>query len=139
MNFDERRLEKLITPKTKAFFVVHYAGIACEMDMINQIASKYGIHVVEDNAHGLFGSYKGKNLGTFGVLATQSFHETKNVSTGEGGALLVNDLKLEAVSYTHLRAHETPEHLVCRLLLDKKKKQKKNNQSIKKLVTQQTN
>ena len=95
LNFDERRLEKLITPKTKAFFVVHYAGIACEMDMINQIASKYGIHVVEDNAHGLFGSYKGKNLGTFGVLATQSFHETKNVSTGEGGALLVNDLKLE--------------------------------------------
>ncbi len=85
LNFDERRLEKLITPKTKAFFVVHYAGIACEMDMINQIASKYGIHVVEDNAHGLFGSYKGKNLGTFGVLATQSFHETKNVSTGEGG------------------------------------------------------
>lgn len=94
LNFDENQLERLITPRTKAIFVVHYAGVACEMDLIKQISAKYNIPVVEDNAHGLFGSYKGRNLGTFGVLATQSFHETKNVSTGEGGALLINDPNL---------------------------------------------
>lgn len=90
LNLDENQLERLITSKTKAIFVVHYAGVACEMDTINQISAKYRIPVVEDNAHGLFGTYKGKNLGTFGVLATQSFHETKNISTGEGGALFIN-------------------------------------------------
>jgi dTDP-4-amino-4,6-dideoxygalactose transaminase len=94
LNLDEDQLEKHITSKTKAIFVVHYAGVACEMDTINQISAKYRIPVVEDNAHGLFGTYKGKNLGSFGVLATQSFHETKNISTGEGGALLINDPNL---------------------------------------------
>jgi dTDP-4-amino-4,6-dideoxygalactose transaminase len=91
LNFDEMQLEALITPRTKAIFVVHYAGVGCEMDVINAIAQKHNLPVVEDNAHGLFGKYKGKNLGTFGAMATQSFHETKNVSSGEGGALLINN------------------------------------------------
>ena len=91
LNLDETQLERLITPKTQAIFVVHYAGVSCEMDVINRIASRHHIQVVEDNAHGLFGQYRGKNLGTLGVMATQSFHETKNISTGEGGALLIND------------------------------------------------
>lgn len=91
LNLDESQLERLISPRTRAIFVVHYAGVSCEMDVINQIATKYHIQVVEDNAHGLFGKYRGKNLGTLGVLATQSFHETKNISTGEGGALLINE------------------------------------------------
>lgn len=91
LNLDERLLEGLITPRTKAILVVHYAGVACEMDTIMEIANRHGIPVVEDNAHGLFGKYKGKLLGTFGVMATQSFHETKNFTCGEGGALLIND------------------------------------------------
>lgn len=91
LNLDESKLEQLITPKTKAIIPVHYAGIGCEMESILEIAGRYGITVVEDNAHGLFGKYKGKYLGTFGSLATQSFHETKNFSCGEGGALLIND------------------------------------------------
>jgi len=93
LNLDESRLEALITPKTRAIVVVHYAGVACEMDAIMEIANRLKIPVVEDNAHGLFGKYKGKYLGTFGVLATQSFHETKNFTSGEGGALLINDPK----------------------------------------------
>ena len=91
LNLDETQLERLITPRTKAILVVHYAGVACEMDPILQLAEKYRVAVVEDNAHGLFGKYKGKFLGTFGCLATQSFHETKNFTCGEGGALLIND------------------------------------------------
>ena len=91
LNMDENKLEELITNKTKAIYVVHYAGVGCEMDRILEIAQKYGLDVVEDNAHGLFGKYKGKYLGTFGKFATQSFHETKNISCGEGGALLIND------------------------------------------------
>ena len=91
LNIDEGQLEALITPRTKAIFLVHYAGVGCEMDAINAIALKHNIPIVEDNAHGLFAKYKGRNLGTFGVMATQSFHETKNVSSGEGGALLIND------------------------------------------------
>lgn len=91
LNIDESRLESLITPQTKAIVVVHYAGVGCEMDEIMQIAAKYNLPVVEDNAHGLFGKYKGKYLGTFGAMATQSFHETKNFTCGEGGALLIND------------------------------------------------
>ena len=91
LNLDESKLEQLITPKTKAIIPVHYAGVGCEMEAILEIAGRYGITVVEDNAHGLFGKYKGKYLGTFGSLATQSFHETKNFSCGEGGALLIND------------------------------------------------
>jgi dTDP-4-amino-4,6-dideoxygalactose transaminase len=93
LNMDESRLEALITPKTRAIVVVHYAGVACEMDTIMEIANRHNIPVIEDNAHGLFGKYKGKYLGTFGVLATQSFHETKNFTSGEGGALLINDPK----------------------------------------------
>lgn len=91
LNLDESKLEDAITPQTKAIVPVHYAGVACEMDSIMETAARRSIPVVEDNAHGLFGKYKGKYLGTYGSLATQSFHETKNFSCGEGGALLVND------------------------------------------------
>lgn len=91
LNLDETLLPELITDKTRAIVPVHYAGVGCEMDVIIRIASDRGIAVVEDNAHGLFGSYRGKLLGTFGCLATQSFHETKNLHCGEGGALLINN------------------------------------------------
>jgi dTDP-4-amino-4,6-dideoxygalactose transaminase len=91
LNLDERPLDGLITDRTKAVITVHYAGVGCEMDSILEIARQRDVTVVEDNAHGLFGTYKGKPLGTFGALATQSFHETKNISCGEGGALLIND------------------------------------------------
>jgi dTDP-4-amino-4,6-dideoxygalactose transaminase len=90
LNLDERKLEALITPRTKAIVPVHYGGVGCEMDEIGAIAEKYNIPVVEDNAHGLYARYKGRSLGTFGVMATQSFHETKNFTCGEGGALLIN-------------------------------------------------
>jgi dTDP-4-amino-4,6-dideoxygalactose transaminase len=93
LNLDEQQLERLITPRTKAIIPVHYAGVGCEMDAILEIARRHGVAVVEDNAHGLFGKYKGKYLGTFGCLATQSFHETKNLTCGEGGALLINDVQ----------------------------------------------
>lgn len=91
LNVDETQLERLITPRTKAIVLVHYAGVACEMDAICEIAAKHQIPIVEDNAHGLFAKYKGRYLGTFGAFATQSFHETKNFTCGEGGALLIND------------------------------------------------
>jgi dTDP-4-amino-4,6-dideoxygalactose transaminase len=91
LNMDEQLLDGLITEQTKAIVPVHYAGVGCEMDKIQTIAGRYGIAIVEDNAHGLFGKYKGRNLGTFGAFATQSFHETKNFICGEGGALLIND------------------------------------------------
>ncbi len=91
MNLDEKRVESLLTPRTKAIVPVHYAGVGCDMDPIMEIANARGIAVIEDNAHGLFGKYRGRNLGSFGDMATQSFHETKNVSCGEGGALLIND------------------------------------------------
>jgi dTDP-4-amino-4,6-dideoxygalactose transaminase len=94
LNLDESRLEALVTPRTRAVVPVHYAGVACEMDVINEIAAKYGLQVIEDNAHGLFGRYRGKALGTFGATAAQSFHETKNFTCGEGGALLINDPEL---------------------------------------------
>lgn len=94
LNMDETKLEALITPRTRAIVPVHYAGVACEMDAIMDIANRHHVPVVEDNAHALFGKYKGKYLGTFGALATQSFHETKNFTCGEGGALLINDPKL---------------------------------------------
>ncbi|MCE9563783.1 MAG: dTDP-4-amino-4,6-dideoxygalactose transaminase [Planctomycetes bacterium] len=90
-NLDEKHLERLITERTKAVVPVHYAGVGCEMDAILAICRKRGVAVVEDNAHGLFGRYRGQPLGTFGQLATQSFHETKNLTCGEGGALLIND------------------------------------------------
>ncbi len=91
LNLDEERLEALITPRTKAIVPVHYAGVASEMDRILDLARARGIMVIEDNAHGLFGRYKGRLLGTMGALATLSFHETKNITCGEGGALLIND------------------------------------------------
>ena len=91
LNLDENQLEALITDRTRAIVAVHYAGVGCEMDTILEIANHHQIPVVEDNAHGLFAKYKGRFLGTFGCLATQSFHETKNITCGEGGALLIND------------------------------------------------
>ena len=94
LNLDESQLESLITPRTKAIVPVHYAGVPCEMDTICAIAQRHGVRVIEDNAHGLFARYKGKPTGTFGCLGTQSFHETKNITCGEGGALVVNDLGL---------------------------------------------
>jgi dTDP-4-amino-4,6-dideoxygalactose transaminase len=91
LNLDERLLAEKIGVRTKAILPVHYAGVGCEMDAIMAIAKQHDLAVVEDNAHGLFGQYKGQFLGTFGNLATQSFHETKNITCGEGGALLIND------------------------------------------------
>ena len=91
LNLDERLLPSLITERTRAIVLVHYAGVACEMDTIMAIAREHDIAVVEDNAHALFSRYKGKFCGAFGQLATQSFHETKNFTCGEGGALLIND------------------------------------------------
>lgn len=93
LNIDETMIEKLITPKTKAIYAVHYAGIAAEMDAILRLAQKHGLYVVEDAAQGVDARYNGKYLGTIGHLGTYSFHETKNYTCGEGGALLVNDEK----------------------------------------------
>ncbi len=91
LNIDENGLERLITPRTRAIVPVHYAGVACAMDVIMDIAKRHRLEVIEDNAHGLFAHGYGKALGTFGALATQSFHETKNIICGEGGALVIND------------------------------------------------
>lgn len=91
LNLDETKLESLVTPRTKAIMVVHYAGVGCEMETIMAVARRYGLAVVEDNAHGLYGKYRDRYLGTFGELAALSFHETKNFTCGEGGALLIND------------------------------------------------
>jgi dTDP-4-amino-4,6-dideoxygalactose transaminase len=93
LNLDEALVEAAITPRTRAIVLVHYAGVACEMDTIMAIAARHGLAVIEDNAHGLFGRYKGRQLGTFGSLATLSFHDTKNISCGEGGALMINDTR----------------------------------------------
>lgn len=91
LNLDERLIEAAITHRTKAIVVVHYAGVACEMDTILAIAGKHGIKVVEDAAQGVMSRYKGRALGSIGDIGAFSFHETKNVISGEGGALLVND------------------------------------------------
>lgn len=91
MNIDEKLIEDAITKKTKAIVPVHYAGVSCEMDTINKIANKYNLKVVEDAAQGMMSTYKGKALGTIGDFGALSFHETKNYSMGEGGALLFND------------------------------------------------
>ena len=91
LNMDENQLEELISDRTKAIVPVHYGGVGCEMDPICEIAARRGPAIVEDNAHGLFARYKSRFLGTFGALATLSFHETKNFTCGEGGALIVND------------------------------------------------
>jgi dTDP-4-amino-4,6-dideoxygalactose transaminase len=94
LNLDESKLEALITPRTRAIVPVHYAGVACEMDEILRIAARHKVAVVEDNAHGIFGKYRGRWLGTLGNMGAQSFHETKNITCGEGGALLINDESL---------------------------------------------
>ncbi len=94
LNIDPIAIEKAITPRTKAVCVVHYGGISANLDRVLEIAREHNLAVIEDNAHGLFSTYKGKSLGSFGNLATQSFHETKNITCGEGGALLINDESL---------------------------------------------
>jgi dTDP-4-amino-4,6-dideoxygalactose transaminase len=91
LNIDETKIEAAITEKTKAIAPVHYAGVSCEMDVIMQIAKKHSLLLIEDAAHGIQASYKGQKLGTFGPISALSFHETKNLISGEGGALLVND------------------------------------------------
>lgn len=91
LNLDEGRIEALVRPATRAIVAVHYAGVGCEMDAILGLARRRGLAVVEDNAHGLFGAYRGRSLGAIGELATLSFHETKNFTCGEGGALLINE------------------------------------------------
>jgi len=94
LNLDERLIEAAITPRTRAIVPVHYAGVACEMDTIMAIAKRHGLKVIEDAAQGVMASYKRQALGSIGDLGTYSFHETKNVISGEGGALLVNDPSL---------------------------------------------
>lgn len=94
LNIDERLIEAAITPRTRAIVPVHYAGVSCEMDTIISIASCHNLKVVEDAAQGVMASYKGRALGSIGDLGAYSFHETKNVISGEGGALLVNDSEL---------------------------------------------
>ena len=91
LNIDETRLPELVTERTRAIVPVHYGGVGCEMEAIMELASKRNLVVIEDNAHGLYGRYRGRSLGTWGHLATQSFHETKNITCGEGGALIIND------------------------------------------------
>ena len=91
LNLDETRIRERITGRTRAIVALHYAGVGCEMNDLMSLSRETGVPVVEDNAHGLFGTYRGRFLGTFGTLATQSFHETKNLNCGEGGALLIND------------------------------------------------
>lgn len=90
LNLDERLIESAITPRTKAIVPVHYAGVACEMDAIMTLANRHGLKVIEDAAQGMMSTYKGRALGSIGDLGAYSFHETKNVISGEGGALLVN-------------------------------------------------
>lgn len=94
LNLDAALVERAITPRTRAIVPVHYAGVGCEMDELAAIAGRHGAAIVEDNAHGLFGQYRGRPLGSFGVMSTLSFHETKNITCGEGGALLINDERL---------------------------------------------
>jgi dTDP-4-amino-4,6-dideoxygalactose transaminase len=94
LNIDPAAVESAITNRTRAICVVHYGGVACEMEKLTEIAKRHDLLLIEDNAHGLFAKYKSKYLGTFGSLATQSFHETKNITCGEGGALVINDPQL---------------------------------------------
>jgi dTDP-4-amino-4,6-dideoxygalactose transaminase len=91
LNLNEALLEQLISPKTKTIIPVHYAGVSCQMEAITGISERHGLTVIEDNAHGLIGRYRGRPLGTFGAMSTLSFHETKNFACGEGGALVIND------------------------------------------------
>lgn len=91
LNIDDEQVASLVTDKTRAIVPVHYAGVACEMDTLTSICEPRGIAIVEDNAHGIFGSYRNRPLGTIGALSTLSFHETKNFTSGEGGAIVIND------------------------------------------------
>jgi dTDP-4-amino-4,6-dideoxygalactose transaminase len=91
LNIDETKIEAAITPRTKAIIPVHYAGVACEMDAIMALAETYNLLVIEDAAQGILSHYKGRPLGSIGHMAALSFHETKNIISGEGGALLIND------------------------------------------------
>ncbi len=93
LNIDEKRIGERITKKTKAIFLVHYAGVGCEMETIMPMSRQHALPLVEDNAHGFYGKYREQSLGTFGELAALSFHETKNFTSGEGGALLMNDAR----------------------------------------------
>jgi dTDP-4-amino-4,6-dideoxygalactose transaminase len=95
LNIDESQIEPRITARTRAIFLVHYAGVGCEMDTILAVARHHGVAVVEDNAHGVYGRYRGRYLGTLGQLATLSFHETKNFTCGEGGALLIQGCEIQ--------------------------------------------
>jgi dTDP-4-amino-4,6-dideoxygalactose transaminase len=94
LNLDEKLIEAALTPRTRAVVPVHYAGVACEMDTIMSLAKRHGIYVIEDAAQGVMSTYKGRELGSIGDLGAYSFHETKNVISGEGGALLVNNASL---------------------------------------------
>lgn len=94
LNIDADAVELAITERTRAIVAVHYGGVGADLDRLVSICARYGLMLIEDNAHGLSGTYRGRPLGTFGALATQSFHETKNITCGEGGALIVNDLSL---------------------------------------------
>ncbi len=96
LNIDETLIEAAITPRTKAIVPVHYAGVGCEMDTIMQIAKKYDLLVIEDAAQGIMATYKGRALGSIGHIGTYSFHETKNIISGEGGAILINDEQFAA-------------------------------------------
>ena len=98
LNIDENKIESAITGKTKAIVAVHYAGVACEMDKILHIASKHNLAVIEDAAQCMVAYYKGRHLGSIGDMSAFSFHDTKNIHCGEGGALVVNNPKLEDIS-----------------------------------------
>ncbi|NJQ03815.1 dTDP-4-amino-4,6-dideoxygalactose transaminase [Streptomyces zingiberis] len=118
LNLDETALEAAITERTRAVVAVHYGGVACEMDEIRRVAAAHGVPVIEDNAHGLGGTYRGRPLGGLGALAAQSFHATKNVHCGKGGALLVNDVSL-AERATVVRDRGTNRHQYFRGQVDK--------------------
>lgn len=100
LNINASLIHKAITPKTKAISVVNYGGVACDYEKIGEIASEYNLKIIEDNAHGLMGSLKNQPLGSFGDVATLSFHATKNIQCGEGGALIVNDQSMLARAFT---------------------------------------
>jgi dTDP-4-amino-4,6-dideoxygalactose transaminase len=118
LNLDERLIEAAITPRTKAIVPVHYSGIACEMDTILDVARRHGLKVVEDAAQGVMALYKGRALGSIGDLGTFSFHETKNLISGEGGALLVNDPAL-VIRAQIIWANGTDRHRFFRGEVDK--------------------
>ena len=113
LNLDETYIDALISSRTRAVVPVHYAGVGCEMDAILGVARRHGIAVVEDNAHGVFGKYGGEYLGTFGAMATLSFHETKNLTCGEGGALLIND---ERYSWVDIGSSYLPSDILAAYL-----------------------